>query len=238
MNRADNKSLCNRHGFTLIELMLSMSFISMLLIVIMLTILQITNMYNKGLSMREVNQAGRSISDDLLRTIASSAPFDVSGDEGDVANRYIIREGGGRLCTGKTSYLWNYSDGAAYNFYENNEPVRIVKLPDATGEYCLSPAKKVPTNGPDVVDMLKSGDRDLVIHSFSVSQAAEANDLSTGQALYAVKFIIGTNDKELLTDNNAGCKPPSETGRGIDSYCAVNRFEIVARAGNRTESNE
>lgn len=49
-------------GFTIIELMLSMTFLAMLMLVIALTTIQISNIYNKGVTLREVNQAGRSVS--------------------------------------------------------------------------------------------------------------------------------------------------------------------------------
>lgn len=90
-------------GFTLIELMLAMTFVAALLIAIALTVIQISNIYNKGLTMKEVNQVGRSISDDLVRSISQSQSFAVPSDS------YVTKDWGGRLCTGKFSYmeLWN-----------------------------------------------------------------------------------------------------------------------------------
>ena len=76
-------------GFTLIELMLSMTFISILLVAIAVTIIQISNVYNRGITLKEVNQAGRSLSNELQRSITSGAPFMI--EEGD-GSRYVKQE--------------------------------------------------------------------------------------------------------------------------------------------------
>ena len=64
MNRAAKQT-----GFTLIELMLAMTFISVLLLAIAMTIIQIGTIYNRGVTLKEVSQAARSISDELNRSI-------------------------------------------------------------------------------------------------------------------------------------------------------------------------
>ena len=221
MNRVIRRK---QQGFTLIELMLSMSFLSMLLIVIMLTIMQITRIYDKGVSMREVNQVGRSVAADLTRTIGSASPFDLAST---ASFRQTTGSGGqpnsGRLCTGQSSYVWNIGDATV-----NGSDVRFVKVHDPTGEYCSSGAN-VSAN-PNKVDLLEGGERDLVMHNFTISQLGGAS--VSGQALYSVRFIIGVKDTTLLESNNAACKPPAESQGGSD-FCAVNRFDLVIRAGNK-----
>lgn len=223
MNRAPK---AKQQGFTLIELMLSMAFISVLLIVILLTTIQITRIYEKGISMREVNQTGRSVAADLTRTIASASPFDLSDTD---SFRQTLGSGGrptgGRLCTGQVSYIWNISDSSV-----NGGDVRFVKSYDPAREYCM--AGKSVAGDSNAIDLLREGERDLVMHDFTISQAPEANDTATGQALYAIRFIIGIKDQTLLESNNAACRPP-DTAAGGEDYCAVNRFDLVVRAGNK-----
>src|SRR3954468_13520221 len=134
----------NRQGFTLIELMLAMTFIAMLLVAIALTTIQISNIYNKGITLREVNQAGRSVSDELQRTISSATPFDVTPKgSGDIApaSRYITSAGGGRMCLGNYTYAWNYGkalvggSGAPailnkYSGADSGTAVRFVRVTD------------------------------------------------------------------------------------------------------------
>ena len=64
-----------KYGFTIIELTLAMAFISVLLISIVLVSIQAGKMYNRGIILRGVNQAGRDIDtvmrQDFLQTDSS-----------------------------------------------------------------------------------------------------------------------------------------------------------------------
>lgn len=228
-------------GFTLVELMLAMTFISVLLLAIAMTTIQISNIYNKGITLREVNQAGRAVTTDIGRSIASSIPFDVTpktdDSEATAASKYVVRGGGGRLCLGSYSYAWNYGSAitggqgapSIFNTYEDGQAVRFVKVSDPNGALCATPA--APIVRANAVDLISSGDRNLAVHAFRIVKTAE--DASIGQALYAVSMTIGTNDQAQLTTNDASCRPPVEEV-GAENYCAVNQFDIVVRAGNRS----
>lgn len=229
----------NTRGFTLIELMLSMTFISVLLIMIAMTTIQISHIYNKGLTLREVNQVGRTVSGDLQRSISSSVPFDVTKQNlasPSPTSRYVdIADQGGRLCVGRYAYAWNYgtalrAGGTVYNEYtgsDKNTPIRFIKVNNPSASLCADPTLSI--NKADATEMLSSGDRDLTIHVFTIAKTA--NEDAIGQALYAISMTIGTNDQTQLTTNNTSCRPPSE-GSGNQDYCSVNQFDIVARAGN------
>jgi len=227
-------------GFTLIELMLSMTFISVLLVAIAMTTIQISNIYNKGITLREVNQAGRAVSSELQRSIASSVPFDVTpksdNSPGTENSKYVVRDGGGRLCLGNYSYAWNYGKAlvggagapAIYNKYDDNTPVRFAKVEDAGGALCSD--VNLAVTKAKATELLSTGDRELVLHSFAVTETS--SDPSTNQALYAITMVIDTNDRQQLTTDDASCKPPS-AGVGDENYCSVNQWDIIARAGNK-----
>jgi len=228
-------------GFTVVELMLAMTFISVLLLAIALTTIQISNIYNKGITLREVNQAGRSVTSDLQRSIASAVPFDVTPKTDESAatadSKYVVRDGGGRLCLGNYTYAWNY--GAAlvggqgapsvFNRYNDGQPVLFAKVADPNGALCATPT--APIVRTSATDLISEGDRDLAVHAFNIVKTAE--NATIGQALYAISVTIGTNDQAQLTSNDASCRPPAE-GVGAEDYCAVNQFDIIARAGNRS----
>lgn len=219
----------NKKGFTLIELMLAMSFISLLLMAIAMTTIQISNIYNKGITLREVNQAGRAISDDISRSIAQSEPF-------DLGTRYIVKQGGGRLCVGQFTYAWNYGKALAggvpvYNVYSGDPAqIRLVKVTDPGGSLCDD--SSAPINKSVASELLDSGDRDLVVHIFSVTQGNQ--DPIIKQALYAISITLGTNEQAQLLTNDTACKAPSD-GVGDQDYCSVNQFDITARAGNKVQ---
>jgi len=231
----------NKTGFTLIELMLAMTFIAALLIAIAMTTIQISNIYTKGITLREVNQAGRAVSEDLQRNIASAAPFDVTpkvdNSPSTATSKYVVRDGGGRLCLGSYTYVWNYGKAlaggpgapAVFNTYDDSTPVRFAKVTDASGSLCVTATAVVVR--ANATDMLSTGDRDLVMHAFTITRSSD--DPNTNQALYAISMVIGTNDRAQLTANDASCKPPAD-GVGDENYCSVNQFDVIARAGNKS----
>ncbi len=235
----DNK----QEGFTLIELMLAMTFIAMLLVAIALTTIQISNIYNRGITLREVNQAGRSISDEMQRTIASSIPFDVTPKVGNppapASSRYVEWAGGGRLCLGNYTYAWNYGKAlvggptapAILNKYTSdpNAQIRLVKVEDPSGALCTVTTSSIDRTKS--TDLLTSGDRDLVLHNFKITRTSD--EAATGQSIYAISMVIGTNDRQQLTTDDTSCKAPGD-GVGDETYCSVNQFDVIARAGNKT----
>lgn len=229
-------------GFTLIELMLAMTFISVLLVAVAMTTIQIGNIYNKGITLREVNQAGRAVTIELQKSIASSVPFDVTpkvdNSPATATSKYVKLPGGGRLCLGNYSYAWNYGSALAggpgapaiYNLYDDNTtPVHFAKVADAGGALCSN--MNTTVTRANATEILTTGDRDLVVHAFTITQTA--SDASTSQAIYALSMVIGTNDRQQLTTDNTSCKPPT-SGVGDQDYCSVNRFDIIARAGNKS----
>lgn len=228
----------NQNGFTIIELMLAMSFVAMLLLAIAMTTMQIGAIYNRGITLKQVNQAGRALADELQRAIASGTALDVSGG---ADSRYKPQDGGGRLCMGKYTYVWNtgkaLAAGTAPNVYENGDPVRFAKVVDTGAGLCQDLNKKVVQS--QASEMLAAGDRNLVVHELSIQQTwptDQPSDPVTGEALYAVTLTLGTNEREQLATGDTSCKPPAEAGADM-SYCAVNTFDIIARAGNKTGDN-
>lgn len=232
MNRA-----ADRKGFTIIELMLAMTFVSVLLIAIALTIVQIGTIYNRGITLKEVNQTGRSISDDITRSIGASSNFSLT-------RSVVNTPAGGRICTGQYSYIWN----TAFALQENNPSVvrfqapstteiRLLKVPDASGAYCAVAANGTPTltqvsssDSAASVELLKSGDRTLSIHQLAMTQAANGRS-AAGQQILSLTFTIGTGDVTALNTARTACLPPGAANANF-AYCAVQQFSLVIRAGD------
>jgi type II secretory pathway pseudopilin PulG len=229
-----NQSRKNR-GFTLIELMLAMGFVSALLLAIAMTVIQISDIYNSGLTFKSVNQYGGSLANELQRDISQSAPFDIAN------NLVSSGDTGGRLCIGQYSYIWNYGKALSettqpptLNVYSNpTTPISFVKAIDRDGSYCSSPTKPVDSN--TAVELLNVGQVNLAIHSFSIKQISSDN--ATGQYLYGISFVVGTNDQPTLNSDSTACLT-SDNIQSNPTYCAVNQFDIVARAGSNSSTSE
>lgn len=217
-------------GFTIIELTLAMTFVSLMLHAIAMTVIQISNIYNRGITLRQVNQASRAIAEDMQRTIAASASFSLE-------HNYIKQSWGGRLCMGQYSYIWNTADTLALpslnasnsNIYtEGTERIRFVRVPDSGAMYCADPARTI--NRTEAVEFLMMGDRPLAIHGFDISSSVESS--LTGQRLYTTQITLGTDDIGSIEPVGKVCRPPADEDSNT-LYCAVNQFMFTSRAGLR-----
>ncbi len=240
MNHVDKTA----KGFTLVELMLAMAFVSFLLMAIALTVIQLGNIYSKGVTLKEVNQSGQALSQDIQIAIGASRPLSV-GEGGSDYKTLKAADGkvaGARLCTGTYSYIWNlgaYMEAPVNAYASGTNVIRLVKVDDRGKAYCNDVTKKVVVN--DATELLTEGDRSLALQGFTITQIA--NDSVLQQALYRITLELGTNDRDLLQSNPEGggidtvdtsCRPPSDGG-ARQEYCAVNKFEFTARAGNKGE---
>ncbi len=139
-------------GFTLIELMLSMAFIGSLLLVIAAVVMQVTSIYNRGLTIKEVNAVSRVLVRDMQQSIMNSevfalryhranpTPQDIMATNFNQARSngtdFYSNPAGGRLCTGTYSYAWNsgravksHASEGSIN-YEGSNPIQF--MPDGS----------------------------------------------------------------------------------------------------------
>lgn len=221
-------------GFTLVELMLAMTFVSILLVSIAVLTIQVSSIYNRGMTLKAVNQAGTTISYDIQRSLNSARP--------SIAINPIIEEDeGGRLCLGEYSYVWNngrrverYEGGdrtnPLMNYTEDTKKViRFAKVADNGGTLC----KKDNAGNLQVgvidsnksTELLTSGDRDLAILDMSV--AVLAKSATTSSSMIAISFTISTNEGAAIDSGTTTCRPPADAESDQD-YCAINQFEVTA----------
>ncbi|MGH7218389.1 MAG: PulJ/GspJ family protein [Candidatus Microsaccharimonas sp.] len=240
MNHVANR----QKGFTIIELMLAMSFIAVLLVAIAMTIIQVSTIYTKGLTLKEVNQTGREVADDIRRTVAASGKVELPGDFVEVKNGATTV--GGRLCLGTSSYIWNYGAAIESNNTrlakytpDTGEKIRFVRVPDSAKGYCatnasgqVAVANLLASDRANARELLREGDRTLSLHNIKVDSSNTSYDPATGQRLFRITFTLGTQRTELI---NLGatpitCKTPSEIGSDLN-YCTVQEFSLVVRTG-------
>ena len=194
-------------GFTIVELLFAMSFLSVLLIIAMISSLNIMRTYSKGLALKQVNQSGRAIGTELQRSLKAAQP-PVDGSK--VAD--------GRLCLGAYSYVWSVGGQDPY-LYDNGNKVGFAKVSDSTRAMCGTGRPAVPRDRS--VELLSGDTSAVAIQSAVLAEPASYN----GYYLYSFTFTIGTNDAGLLTDERDACRTEGE-----QQFCALNRFVITASA--------
>lgn len=128
MNQSYN--VHRQKGFTIIEITISMAFISVLILSLLVIGMHLTALYNKGVTIRDVNTATRhmvrSLQDDIsgaatrpviiYKQVTGSGSSTVETpkvassleEASDNGAHYYNNDDGGRLCTGTYTYIWNY----------------------------------------------------------------------------------------------------------------------------------
>ena len=240
----------NMRGFTLVELSIAMTFLSILLLAIAMLTLQISSIYNKGLTLRAVNESGQLLSSEIQRTLNQSDPKSTMA---------VIKDVGGRLCAGTTVYAWNHAnkfdDPAAkdFNIYPSGGSVsertkiRFSKFSAKVNEYCedTDPGAdgeqymQLPERDTMTDLLSQGGNADLVLRGFEFDDY-QISTADGKQTVYRIVFTLGTNTNSIINDvtcdASKASKLDSEYSRVDDEYCAVNKFTITARAGRIYEN--
>ena len=126
----------SKKGFTILETALAMAFISFLMLAVGFAVVQISSIYEKGITIKVVNNNGRELVDEFSRTIMASKyggneskdgvhfEYTYTQTLGSISNVGARSEGEntevplhGAFCIGNYSYLWN--TGYALNLDDN-----------------------------------------------------------------------------------------------------------------------
>lgn len=209
-------------GFTLVELMLAMVFLSSILLISTSVIIQAFSIYNKGLAVRQINQLGRTLTEDMTRAANSgNVVIDSAGSNAHV------------LCLGATVYVWNTvaqtrsaEPKPVKKFVGLTDELNLVKV---NGGECTSD-EAVEIDRNIAIDMLSDQVRVL---SADVSQVADSN-------LVNITFVFGTydsdpnssvNPRETVEGNGIWQCPAS----GLGNYCAFGVYTTTLYLPNSNE---
>ncbi len=262
----NNMHKTHKKGFTIIEFTLAMAFIGIILVAVCLITIQITNIYQKGLSLRAINSVGREIMDDMTKTIGGSAIVPNINPEPAFNNitdsqintaraKYFVtnnisstRQASGVFCTGSFDYVWNTADtlkgetGATAIRITTDERIftpKLVRIPDTTRQFCTAGITSISgVSESSLVELINDDESDLALYDLTVYPAMQSS--STRHIIYSISFIIATKKGGININSNGDfCtgKPrpynPEAVGNEFNdmdfNYCAVNRFDFVAR---------
>ena len=193
-----------------------------------------------------MNQTGRTITDQMQRTIASSTP----SENVQIVENYKLdgtgESTGGRFCLGNYSYIWNYGKTLqdsiiTENIYKegtsaSGNAIKFIKVPDVGGYYCMKDedTELYPViDGSEAIEMLSNDRHGLVLYDMVINSGSNAYDSISNQRLYYVEAVVGTSDYKTIdvTTGGRSCKPPSDS-ESDQSFCSINSFSFVGRAGN------
>lgn len=215
-----------QQGFTLVELMLAMVFVAFILVFISLTLVQMFRTYDKGSSMKQVNQAGRSVIEEISQAVRSQLPANIK--TGAVGN--------GVLCIDRVMYVWNpLYNTAGVQVTDHRAVIGNTTTGGMMARKVLSGATTCPTN---LVDALNtsitpvSQETQLLSNQTRVLRAS-AQPLPDTH-LVKLNFVIGTYSRSEMpagsthyltatqSGGNFSCLPGSD-----GTYCAFAEFNTV-----------
>lgn len=237
------KVACRQKGFTITELSLAMSLIGVLMFILLLSSMNFVNIYNKGITLKRVNQSGANIALELqanLRRSSEITPRTTTVGPDTFATG---------VCTGTYSFVWSvYASGDGSGSqppkvelrYANPAPenttVFFAKVRDPTKEMCsASPPAPYKGNCPVGLSPCYQS-TELLGDGLVVRDPTPTNDdkgglnviLSPDKKLATVIYTISTNGGEDIindTTDRAGCQGGKEY-----NFCALNTFVVTAYA--------
>jgi|JI10StandDraft_1071094.scaffolds.fasta_scaffold03714_11 type II secretory pathway pseudopilin PulG len=193
-------------GFTLIELLLAMGGIAFLLLFIVFAIVHVTGLYTKGITIRQINQVGRQLTDEISRSVRYGGSVTSLPDNN-------------RLCVAGRAYIWNTPAAPNTNKFASpgNPSVTFVSIDDS--KYCEVAHKDdyIPTSARTVVGSLVS------VQVFSVTQVGAA-------PLYDVQAILSTTGANAPTVTTVGGVTTYECSPQFGQFCAFGEFKTTVYA--------
>lgn len=218
-------------GFTVIELTLAMAFLAFIMLFTTMTIIQMMRTYNKGLTIKQINQSGRTLVEDLSRSLSAGVASDV-----DVS--YINQ---GRLCVGNAVYMWTpvyngttYSASVYTQF--NGKPASLIRTERST-LLCSNSAS---------LSLASSDNRFALLSDQARVLSVDVERYGVGNRLVQLTFQIGTFDQteepslDLPVPNkkniyvtpyydggNLTCRPDTN-----GNFCAFGTFKTTVYVGN------
>lgn len=210
----------NKDGFTLIELMFAMAFVAFLMVFIVTSIVQIMRIYNKGLAIRDINQSGRQLAEDMTRSLRYSNAVQFSKNGYQAANQ--------RICANGVTYAWNietapgvFTTTNKYTAPDTAAQINFIRVDDKGGLLCNTPAPSIP----------KAQSRDLL----SPQLAVERLSLSSSEVgrIITVTTLVATQG----ANRPLGPGRPTATGFecpvGSDgAFCAFGEFQTTVYIRN------
>lgn len=218
-------------GFTLVELLLAMAFFGSVLLLATMLLMQVLNIYNKGMVVKQMNQVGRTLMEDMAR-VSNSGKRVVTSAAGLQVSCITIDD---------VTYVWNrasadpddtdgYAEGVAAQYKDSSGvPINFVKITNAAVDCSkIDPSVTPPTNSPIDTASPVIG-KTVRVYDMTVEKLAGTN-------LVRVAMILGTFDSPRSEYNlyansanggNLECRPS-----GLGNFCAKANFETVLYVPN------
>ncbi|MDQ3093589.1 MAG: prepilin-type N-terminal cleavage/methylation domain-containing protein [bacterium] len=216
-------------GFTIIELMIATVIFSLLLLICLNALVQISRAYYKGISASKAQEAARSIADELTQSIQLSAdrlmasigpsgPLVTAGDDAT-----------GILCIGYRSYTYAIDRQAVTNTspVPADKEIRNVMVRRDLNTSCDQSSANAYKFNLD--NAISGSDRSMVGENMRLSRLRVSPVAGTDDRLWEVQVAVVYGDTDLIEAD------PSNSGRVIcksgtgTEFCALAEVNTVVK---------
>lgn len=234
----------HQKGFTIIELMIATTVLSTILVLVTIVMVNIGTLYYRGINQARVQDAVRTISDDIIKNVQLSdkspiGPISVPG----VANTYAYCVGPVRYTYVLGAAIGNKAPGTSITYYQ-------VLWRDTNPSPGSCPTQIDPTNPASAeVDLTKSNlanldaanqGKELVTSNSRLTQFS----MATGTSLTTVTVGIAYGDNDLLCNpsliaascNTATAMPSWVDYRGSNVLCKNGKGDQFCSTASLTSS--
>lgn len=230
----------NSKGFTIIELMISTVIFSIMLVLCLAGIVQVSRAYYKGVTHSRTQESARLLMDEITQaiqlsgsTISYLSPVDgfnivVTGPEVDSGK---VTEGTGVICAGNKQYTYALDRKVSSVEDETNKEIRHAILSE---DIKCSDALMASDLNQDISGSQRSLlSENMRLTKFSVTRVTPNLNVSTktGSQLWKVEISIAYGDQDLLsyTDDSGADRVICNPGTGTEFCSIVELSTIVSR---------
>ena len=223
-------------GFTIIELMIATAVLSTILVMVTVLMVNIGNLYYKGLNQSRVQDDTRSISSDVVSNIqlSSTAPFNKPVTPttavyciGPVRYFYVLGVQIGKPAPNTTSPVYNQVLWRDNNPIPNQCPIQID--PNATSGPAAGPVDLTSTQSLSL-DASKNQGREMLTSNSRLTQFTINTDSTTSLSTVTVGVAYGDNDLLSGYTGDVHCKG----GLG-NQFCST--ASLTVQTSQRLTSN-
>ncbi len=228
-----------KRGFTIIELMIATAIFSVILLLCMAAIMQITRLYYRGVTQANTQEVARAILDEFSQAVqfSNNEIFVPSGDEANPAGPEVPvgEDPLSFICLGNKRYSFMLDRQlVSSNPSESSKQVSAAlwvdspKSDDGTPLGCASAVSAqsldlTDQNEIDASDGVELLDENMRITQLEVTPAAPDSD-----AIWNIAVTVVYGDQDLLENpdgNRVQCKP---SGPGVE-FCAISEISTTVR---------
>ena len=199
-------------GFTLIELIIALAFVAFIILFAVTTVIQVMQTYNKGISVKQISQAGRATLEDMSRYLQTADPSAVN----------ITAIANGRACFGGISYVWNLynASGPTLNKYDDNSTPTFTRVNDSASAMCNNSSGTYPA-------IPKAQATDILAANVWVMSVAMTRP-SVGSPLIDLGVQLAVANDPALSSGQCNF------GGTVGQFCASSNFSttVITGGGN------